>query len=94
MPMYKRPSRCPVPRAAMSLRRCTFALLSFAALAACTDAHLREGSDLYLDSRHNVCTIASSYASSNDTEDDSPAVQAAFAQCARDSVIVFSDGVD
>jgi hypothetical protein len=44
--------------------------------------------------RSKVCTIASSYKSSNGTYNDAPAVAEAFASCARDAVIVFSEGVD
>jgi hypothetical protein len=42
----------------------------------------------------NICTIASKFASSNGTADDSPAIASAFAKCATDSVIIFSEGVD
>ena len=41
-----------------------------------------------------TCTIASQYASSNGTLDDSPAIAAAFAQCANSGTVVFSEGVD
>lgn len=41
-----------------------------------------------------TCTIPSKYASSNGTEDDSPAIASAFAECAQGGTVVFSDGVD
>jgi hypothetical protein len=44
--------------------------------------------------RSKICTIASKYLASNGTADDSPAVASAFATCAEDSIIVFSEGVD
>ena len=50
--------------------------------------------ELVSESRSNVCVIPSSYASSNGTADDSPAIKAAFAKCAQNSVIVFNEGVD
>ena len=44
--------------------------------------------------RQNVCTIESNFKSSGGKADDSPAVATAFAQCAKDSSIVFHEGVD
>lgn len=44
--------------------------------------------------RSKTCTIASKYASSNGTANDSPAVSAALASCSENSIIVFSEGVD
>lgn len=44
--------------------------------------------------RGKTCVIPSKYASSNGTADDSTAISAAFAKCAKDSTIVFSEGVD
>jgi polygalacturonase len=44
--------------------------------------------------RCKICTIPSKYGSSNGTADDSPAISAAFAECAKDSTVVFSEGVD
>jgi len=41
-----------------------------------------------------TCTIASQYAASNGTADDSPAIASAFAQCADGGTILFSEGVD
>jgi polygalacturonase len=44
--------------------------------------------------RQKACVIPSSYASTNGTADDSPAIYAAFAECGADAVIIFSEGVD
>ncbi|KAK5133325.1 hypothetical protein LTR08_007850 [Meristemomyces frigidus] len=43
---------------------------------------------------HKTCNIPSKYASSNGTADDSPAIAAAFAQCATGGTVVFAEGVD
>lgn len=45
-------------------------------------------------SKQKVCTVKSSYKSSNGTADDSPAVLKAFAECSTDSLIHFQEGVD
>lgn len=39
-----------------------------------------------------TCTIPSRYTTSNGTEDDSPAIASAFADCASGGTIVFSEG--
>lgn len=78
----------------MLLHHGLFVLLSSAAVAACEKAYPSEGAGFISESRPNLCRIASSYASFNGTKDDSPAIQAAFAQCAKNSVILFSEGVD
>jgi polygalacturonase len=39
-----------------------------------------------------TCTIPSKYASSNGTEDDSPAIGSAFAACSTGGTVVFSEG--
>ena len=44
--------------------------------------------------RQNTCTIPSKFKASEGKSDDSPAVATAFAQCAKDSTIVFQEGVD
>ena len=44
--------------------------------------------------QQNTCTIQSKYKSSSGKADDSPAIAAAFAKCAQDSTVVFSEGVD
>lgn len=44
--------------------------------------------------RPKTCVVRSGYDSSNGTADDSPAIAAAFAKCASDSVITFSEGVE
>jgi hypothetical protein len=44
--------------------------------------------------QQHTCTVASQFKSSNGKADDSPAIAAAFAKCAQDSTIVFSEGVD
>ena len=44
--------------------------------------------------RRRACVIPSTYASSNGTADDSPAIASAFAECSRDAVVIFSEGVD
>jgi polygalacturonase len=44
--------------------------------------------------RQKTCVIPSSYASSNGTTDDSPAIAKAFAQCSKDAIVTFSAGVD
>jgi hypothetical protein len=41
-----------------------------------------------------TCTIASKYKVSGGTADDSPAITAAFAKCAKDATVVFEEGVD
>lgn len=80
----------------MSLQICQGlrALLFFVSVAACAKSLSPNAAGLVSQARPNFCTIPSSYALSNGTEDDSPAIQAAFAQCAQDSVIIFSEGVD
>ncbi len=45
-------------------------------------------------SQQNTCTVPSKFKSSGGVADDSPAIAKAFAQCAQDSTIVFSEGVD
>ena len=45
-------------------------------------------------SQHSTCTVPSKFKASGGTADDSPAIAVAFAQCAQDSTIVFSEGVD
>jgi polygalacturonase len=47
-----------------------------------------------LEPRNTECIIPSKYASSKGTADDSAAISSAFAKCAKDSTIVFSEGVD
>src|ERR1700742_2268955 len=64
--------------------RSTLLLTCFASLA--TSLSIRQSS--------NTCTIPSKFKSSGGKADDSPAIAAAFAQCAEDSTIVFSEGVD
>lgn len=44
--------------------------------------------------RSNRCVVESRWANSNGTEDDSPAIAAAFANCSSDAVIEFPLGVD
>jgi hypothetical protein len=41
-----------------------------------------------------TCTVPSKFQSSGGKADDSPAVAAAFAQCSRDSTVVFAESVD
>jgi polygalacturonase len=44
--------------------------------------------------RSGTCIVSSKYATSKGKDDDSPAVLAAFKTCAKDSTIIFSDGVN
>lgn len=62
------------------------ALLSFLLTYAVTVASASDN--------QTTCTVPSKYAASNGTEDDSPAINAAFAKCAHDGVILFSEGTD
>ncbi|KAK4539971.1 hypothetical protein LTR36_009941 [Oleoguttula mirabilis] len=43
---------------------------------------------------HKTCQVASKYAASNGTADDSPAIAAAFAACANGGTVSFAVGVD
>ncbi|KZT68965.1 glycoside hydrolase family 28 protein [Daedalea quercina L-15889] len=74
--------------------KCLTVPLLFAATLISSAFSTRSIGDLVSQSRSYVCVIPSSYASSNGTADDSPAIQATFTKCAQDSVIVFSEGVD
>ncbi|KAH9828920.1 glycoside hydrolase family 28 protein [Teratosphaeria destructans] len=47
-----------------------------------------------LSSPKSRCTIPSQYAASNGKADDSPAIAAAFAECATDATITFVEGTD
>jgi hypothetical protein len=44
--------------------------------------------------RSKRCVVESRWAASNGTEDDSPAIDAAFEECSNDAVIEFSTGVN
>jgi len=44
--------------------------------------------------RPKTCVVSSGYVSSNGLADDSPAIASALASCSKDSVIVFSEGVE
>ncbi|KAH9842792.1 pectin lyase fold/virulence factor [Rhodofomes roseus] len=78
----------------MSFQSCLATLLFLAVALASLDPSVRCVDGFISESRPDVCVIPSLYASSNATADDSPAIQAAFTECAQNSVIVFSEGVD
>ncbi|KAE9378302.1 glycoside hydrolase family 28 protein [Stipitochalara longipes BDJ] len=52
------------------------------------------GSSPLYSPRNKTCVVPSKYITSNGTADDSPAIASAFAQCSKDAVITFSEGVD
>lgn len=63
-------------------------------LATTTALTALSGTVTALADRSKRCVVESKWATSNGTEDDSPAIDAAFTECSSDAVIEFSTGVD
>lgn len=74
-----------------SIGTMAFSLAALLSFSLCANAAFAQRPSNYAP---KTCTVASKYASSNGTADDSPAIASAFAKCADGGTVVFSEDVD